>query len=82
LNTLRPDVGVPEGLRISIGGNLVFVDELGGTISIEYETARLRKGEAFIIFIDGEQVVRNAPVTGFDTDGYSSKTRFDHTAEL
>lgn len=66
LNALRPDVGIPEGLRVSIGGNLVFIDELGGSFTVEYETSRLRKGEAFLIFIDGDEKVRVAPTSGFD----------------
>jgi len=60
LNALRPDTGIPEGLRISIGGNFVVVDEFGGTIMIDYETGRLRNGESFIIFVDGEEKVRES----------------------
>ena len=54
MNSLRPDTGIPEGLRISIGGNIEIGNELGGSMSIEYETFRLREGEAFIVFIDSE----------------------------
>ena len=54
MNSLRPDTGIPEGLRISIGGNIEMINELGGSMTIEYETFRLREGEAFIVFIDSE----------------------------
>ena len=57
MNTLRPDTGIPEGLRISIGGNMRIADELGGSLTIEYETFRLRKGEAFLVFIDSKEVL-------------------------
>lgn len=57
MNTLRPDTGIPEGLRISAGGNMRIVDELGGSLTIEYETFRLRDGEAFLVFIDSKEVL-------------------------
>ena len=66
-----PDVGVPPGLRISIGGNIAIIDELGGSIDIEYETSRLRRGEAFIIFIDGEQVDKVTVNNYVGPDGYT-----------
>ena len=76
-----PDVGIPEGLRISIGGNIFFIDELGGTITVEFETSRFRKGEALLIFIDGEEKFKFSP-SNFDTDGYSKKQHYERTYEL
>ena len=34
-----------------------IVDELGGSLTIEYETFRLRDGEAFLVFIDSKEVL-------------------------
>jgi hypothetical protein len=42
---LKVDIGIPEGMRISIGGNMKIGSELGGSMYVEYETALLRKGE-------------------------------------
>ena len=52
MNALRTDTGIPEGLRISIGGNMMIASEMGGKMVIEYETMRLKENEAFLVFID------------------------------
>ena len=73
MNSIRPDTGIPEGLRISIGGNVEIVNELGGSMTIEYETFRLREGEAFIVFIDSEQVMKVDCGKELDNVGLSPK---------
>ena len=42
-------------------------------MTIEYETFRLRDGEAFIIFIDSEQVMKVESGSDVDNDGLSRK---------
>lgn len=59
MNALRPDTGIPDGLRISIGGNMRIGSELGGSMTIEYDTYSLRKGEAFLVFIDSQEVLKD-----------------------
>lgn len=61
LDSIRPLTGIPKGVRISVGGNMRIGSELGGSMSIEYETEKLRAGEAFIVFIDSVEVLK---VTG------------------
>ena len=48
-------------MRISLAGNFVVIDESGGSITIEYETSRLRLGESFIVFVDGKTIKRESP---------------------
>ena len=50
-----------------------MIDEFGGSIMIDYETSRLREGEAFIIFVDGEEKVREIAGSAVDGEGYSLK---------
>ena len=52
LDSLRIDTGLIPGLRISIGGNVTISNDQGGMINVDYSTAHLREGEAFLIFID------------------------------
>lgn len=58
LNALRLDTGIPAGLRLSTGGHIHIGSSLGGSITIEFETAYLRNGESFIMFVGGEEVIR------------------------
>lgn len=82
LNTLRPDTGIPEGLRISIGGEIRIVDRLGGSVSIEYETFRLRKSEAFLVFIDSKEVLKVGVGNEVDSAGYSKQRSDSSVFEL
>lgn len=82
LNTLRPDTGIPEGLRISIGGNMRVGNELGGTMTVEFETYRLRAGEAFLIFIDSQEVLSVRPGEELDEAGFSVQRSETHTFDL
>ena len=82
LNTLRADTGIPEGLRISIGGNMRIADELGGSLTIEYETFKLRTGEAFLIFIDSEQVLSVDAGKSVDEHGFSIQRSDSSTFKL
>ncbi len=57
-DALKADTGIPEGHRISIGGTVVIVGPHGGTLTIDFETFRLRALEYFLILIDSEEVYR------------------------
>lgn len=41
LDSLRPNTGIPPGLRISIGGIVEVTNSMGGSLTIEYETKNL-----------------------------------------
>lgn len=71
LNTLRPETGIPEGLRVSIGGNMRIADEFGGSLTIEYETFKLGKKEAFLVFIDSKEVLSVTRGDQVDDLGFS-----------
>ena len=51
------DTGIPNGLRISIGGNMKIVSHNGGSLAIEFETFRMRKGESFLVLVDDVEVL-------------------------
>ena len=65
------------GLRISIGGNITISNDLGGFIAIEYQTANLREGEAFLIFLDQYNIHTRKHSNDTDENGYSKAS--DHT---
>lgn len=65
-------MGIPEGLRISIGGAISIIAEKGASISVDYETHRLRDGEAFLIFINGEEMLKET-AQDKDEKGFSAK---------
>ena len=69
---MRPDTGIPEGVRISIGGNMHIANALGGSMTIEYETFRLRKKEAFLVFIDSLQVLKVDAGDETESGGFST----------
>ena len=71
LDSLRPDTGIPEGVRISVGGNMRIANNLGGSMTIEYETFRLRKGESFLVFIDSLQVLKVEAGNDTEHGGFS-----------
>ena len=68
---MRPDTGIPEGVRISVGGNMHIANALGGSMTIEYETFRLRKKEAFLVFIDSLQVLKVEAGDEIEHGGFS-----------
>ena len=82
MNSLSPDTGIPEGLRISIGGHIRVADEMGGTMTIDYETFRLRGGEAFLVFVDSKEVLRVTAGRRLDRDGYSHLNSNSTTIKL
>ena len=70
MDSLRVDTGIPRGLRISIGGNVRIGSALGGSVDIDFETFNLLPEEAFVMFIDSEEVLREE--AGLDVKhGYS-----------
>ena len=71
MNSLSPDTGIPAGLRISIGGHIRVADEMGGSVTIDYDTFRLRRGEAFLVFVDSKQVLSVTAGRKLDPEGYS-----------
>ena len=81
LNALRADKGIPAGLRISIGGSLYFSDDIG-SLTIEYQTYRLRKGEAFLVFIDGDEVLKVTAKKEVDSGGFSVQKSSKSTFKL
>ena len=74
MDSIRADTGIPEGLRISIGGNMRIGSEKGGQMQLEYTTFRLREGESFLIFIDSVEVLKETvKYKELDKDGFSSE---------
>ena len=73
LDSIRADTGIPKGLRVSIGGNMRIGSELGGSMTIEFLTYKLRRGESFIIFIDAKEVANVKLGHDKDNKGYSLK---------
>ena len=60
---MRADTGIPEGLRISIGGSMRIGSDKDGAMTLEYTTEKLQKGEAFLVFIDSVEVLK----VGYDS---------------
>ena len=77
-NVLKADTGIPEGHRISIGGTVVIVGPQGGSLTIDYETFKLRNFEYFLILIDQVEVLRVGP--GEDLEEGFSVQRTDTKA--
>ena len=56
--------------------------ELGGSITIEYETFRLREGEAFLVFIDNYEVLKVEPDSEVDSAGFSVQKKDSKVLQL
>lgn len=82
VDALAMDTGIPEGMRISIGGNMKIGSEFGGTMTIEYETSQLRRGESFLVFIDGVEQLNIGPGTALNQIGYSVQKTDTHTFSM
>ena len=82
MDSLRPDTGIPEGVRISVGGNMHIANSLGGSMTIEYETFRLRKKEAFLVFIDSLEVLKVEAGNDTEHGGFSSQKWDTKTFDL
>lgn len=73
-------MGIPEGLRISLGGAINIVTEKG-YIDVTYETNHLREGEVFLIYINGEEKLKVSS-SNVDEHGFSGKEEKTKQFEL
>ena len=48
-----------------------IASEGGGSIALEYETFRFRKGESFVVLIDSVEVLRVTAGAELDSAGFS-----------
>ena len=55
---------------------------MGGSLSIEYETYRLREGEAFLVFIDSDEVLKVTADEEIDSAGFSVQKKATSTFPL
>ena len=56
--------------------------ELGGSMTIEFITYKLRRGESFIIFIDAKEVANIKVGKDKDSHGYSKRSMEKMTFDL
>ena len=83
MDSIRADTGIPEGIRFSIGGSMRIGADAGGSMTIDYETFKLRQGEAFIVYDNSKEVLKvEAGNDDLDDDDMSKRIASTKTIEM